>query len=137
MGIFDNISAALASSGAKGGFPLKITFAFRPVRLASRRDDSVELLLTIENVGEKPALASVSIVSPKGLAFESMGLGREKELRLGSLEVGDRKTLSVPIHGSSRTPPGNYRVEIDVCHHYRDYGHVISTVKKIAELRVV
>lgn len=143
MGFLDGI---LGSAGAKhevveeaqGAIPMfSITTAFRPVRLCAKKDESVELELAVKNIGEADALTSVNVDVPKGLGFDGMGIARTKEYRLGSMKGGEEKKFSVSLHGSSQTPAGNYRITISAYAHYRDYGHVLNSVKKAVELRVI
>lgn len=107
------------------------------MRLMGRSQSSVELLLALQNVSEKPQICSVVIELPKSLGFDGVGLHKTKELRLGALDAKVRKDMAVSIHGSSMTQPGLYRLKLTVYSHYRDYTHVLNSVSKTLELRVV
>jgi len=144
MGFLDGIFGAggakkeVAEAGEPAAIPMfSITTAFRPVRLAAKKDESVDLELGIKNISEGEALTSVNVDIPKGLGFDGMGIARTKEYRLGSLKSGEEKKFNVSLHGNSQTAAGNYRITISVYAHYRDYGHVLNSVKKAVELRVI
>lgn len=145
MGLFDGIFGQKKEQqevgvleGSGTAVPMfSITTSFRPVRLAARKEESVELELVVKNVSEAETMASVNVDIPKGLGFDGMGIARTKEFRLGTLKSGDEKKFSVSLHGSSQTTPGNYRITISAFAHYRDYGHVLNAVKKAVELRVI
>ena len=107
------------------------------MRMTGRSSSSVDLLLAMQNVSETPQICSVVIELPKSLGFDSVGLHKTKELRLGTIDPKVRKDIPVSIVGSSMTQPGLYRLKLTVYSHYRDYTHVLNSVSKTLELRVV
>jgi uncharacterized membrane protein len=149
MGLLDSIlgkkdSGAAGAEGAAGAIAeggkvakFAVTTSFRPMRLAARSDNSVELLLEVQNTSDSPQLCSAVIEVPKGLGFDGVGIHKTKELRLGQVAGGEKKNISVGLHASSQTAPGNYRIAITVYTHYRDYTHVLNSISKQTELRVV
>lgn len=144
MGFLDGIFGTAGAKKEEGGegkpgaVPMfSINTAFRPVRLAARKEESVDLELGIKNISEGEAITSVNVDIPKGLGFDGVGIARTKEYRLGTLKSGEEKKFSVSLHGNSQTAAGNYRITISVYAHYRDYGHVLNSVKKAVELRVI
>jgi len=138
MGILDSLFGKSDSDlSAPKGSPFAVSTSFRPMRLMGRSQSSVELLLALQNVSEKPQICSVVIELPKSLGFDGVGLHKTKELRLGALDAKVRKDMAVSIHGSSMTQPGLYRLKLTVYSHYRDYTHVLNSVSKTLELRVV
>ena len=143
MGFLDGIFGAAGgkkdeATGEPVAVPMfSITTAFRPVRLAAKKDESVDLELGVKNISEGEAITSVNVDVPKGLGFDGMGIARRKEYRLGTMKSGEEKKFTLSLHGSSQTAAGNYRITISVYAHYRDYGHVLNSVKKAVELRVI
>ena len=144
MGFLDGILGTAgakkdeAAEGTPTAVPMfSITTAFRPVRLAARKEESVDLELGVKNISEGETITSVNVDVPKGLGFDGMGIARTKEYRLGTMKSGEEKKFTLSLHGSSQTTPGNYRITISVYAHYRDYGHVLNSVKKAVELRVI
>ncbi len=126
-----------AGGGVGGVAKYSIGLSFRPVRLSAHTNSPVELLLDIRNIGTGSAPTSVLVELPATLGFDNVGATKSKELRLGVLNPGQGKQASILINGSSQTPQGSYRIAVSVSAHYRDYEHVVSTQKKVAELRVV
>jgi hypothetical protein len=138
MGILDNLFGSAPQMGAAPkGSPFSLSTSFRPMRLAGRSSNSVDLLLNLQNVSSTPQVCSVVVELPKALGFDGVGLHKTKELRLGTLDSAARKDFAVPIHANSQTLPGLYRLKLTVYSHYRDYAHVLNSVSKILELRVV
>ncbi len=147
MGIFDSLmgksktdaapNAPIPAVGATHGAPFTLSVAFRPLRLSARSDGSVDLLATIHNVSGMPTMCSLVVELPKSLGFDGVGLHKTKELRMGQLGADEKKEVVVTIVGSSQTAPGLYRLQATAYAHYRDYSHVLNSVSKTVELRVV
>ena len=117
--------------------PFKITTSLSPVRLIARTQNSCDLILTVQNLESSPLMCSVVVDVPNSLGFDSMALHKKKELRLGSLEASKSRKITVPLCANNQTPAGTYRVFITMYSHYRDYTHVLNSVRKSIELRVV
>lgn len=148
MGMFDSLlgkkkeePAAPAVPGAgvssSHGAPFTLSIAFRPLRLSARADGSVDLLATVHNVSGMPQMCSLVVEVPKSLGFDGVGLHKTKELRLGQLGPDEQKEAAVTIVGGGQTQPGSYRLQVTAYAHYRDYTHVLNSVSKTVELRVV
>lgn len=138
MGIVEEILGKKEVDDAlKGGIPFKLKLNFRPLRLTSRKNNTVELVADIQNATKETVLTSMVVRVPSGLGLDAIGLNRERELRIGHLKDGEEKTLSVTISGTTNTAPGDYKVDVIVMAHYRDYGHVLNAERKSLDLRVV
>jgi len=143
MGFLDDImkKAGLTGSptgkGDGGANPFKLITSFRPVRLKARSENSTELIIRLRNMSGEEKLCSVSIQLPNQLGFDSVGLHKTKELRMGKLPAGSQKEAYVSIWANSQTPAGTYRLNATAYTHYRDYTHVINSARKPLELRVV
>ena len=138
MGLFDSIlGGASKPAAAAGGPAFTISTSFRPMRLTARSNNSADLLVTLHNISGTQQMCSVVVELPKTLGFDSVGLHKTKELRLGTLDAGAQKDLVVSVYSSSQTPAGLYQLKLSVYSHYRDYAHVLNSVSKTLELRVV
>ncbi len=138
MGLLDNIFGnSSKQAAAPGGAAFTISTSFRPMRLAARSNNSVDLLVTLNNISGTPQMCSAVVELPKTLGFDSVGLHKTKELRLGTLDAGAKKDLAISIYSSSQTPAGLYSLKLSVYSHYRDYAHVLNSVSKTLELRIV
>ncbi len=135
MGIFDIFSKK--EDSASVGAPYKIETHFNPMRLAARKNVSVDLVVDIGNTGGEEALCSLLVAVPKGLGVDSMGLNRKKEVTVGKIPVGGTARAVVTIYGSSATLPQEYVVGMVAYAHFRDYKHVLNSMKKTVSLRAV
>ncbi|MCX8198309.1 MAG: hypothetical protein N3F07_03930 [Candidatus Micrarchaeota archaeon] len=136
MGFFDSILGK-KEEPSRPGLPFNITTSLRPMRLSARKESSLELLVSVKNVSEKPIMVSASCEIPRFLGFENVGMAKIKEIRMGELQPGHEKTLSFSICSNSQTPPGTYSAVLTVNHHYRDYSHILNYAKKTVEIRAV
>ncbi len=136
MGFFDDLIGN-KEEPARAGLPFNISTALRPVRLSARRENCLELLVTVKSVSESPIMASVNVEVPRALGFENLGITKIKEVRIGELLPQAEKTLSFSICATSQTAAGTYSALVTVSQHYRDYSHVQNYAKKSVEIRVV
>jgi len=135
MGFLDIFGKKEESKPA--GIPFKLETRFRPIRLKALGESKTELLIDLQNMGGEDVLVSLVVKLPDKIGFDTIGLYRAKEIRIGQMGNGEGKNLNIEIFGSSKTTAGNYEVEITAFSHYRDYGHVLNSVKKKVTLRVV
>jgi len=138
MGLLDSIMGKGDSSEAAAKkAPFTMATSFRPMRLAGKSHSSVELLVELHNISQETLLCSFVVEVPKGISFDNVGIHKSKEIRMGQVQPGEKKEISVNLAGSNTTMPGLYRLQLSVYSHYRDYSHVLNTVSKTVELRVV
>ena len=121
----------------RAGLPFNVSTALRPVRLNARKENCLEVLVTIKNATDAPVMASVTAEVPKSLGFENLGITKIKEIRIGELAPQKEKTVSFSLCSNVQTPPGVYSALLTVNHHYKDYQHVVNYAKKSVEVRVV
>jgi len=136
MGILDNLMGK-KEEPARAGLPFNVSTALRPVRLNARKENCLELLVTVANASNEPLMMSVSVEVPKQLGFENVSIAKIKEIRMGELAAQAEKTMSISICATSLTPAGTYSAQLTVSQHYRDYSHVLNYAKKSVEVRVV
>ncbi|MFA6907537.1 MAG: hypothetical protein WC263_01800 [Candidatus Micrarchaeia archaeon] len=136
MGILDNLLGK-KEEPARAGVPFNVSTSLRPVRLNARKENCLELLVTVANASDAPLMMSLSVEVPKPLGFENVSIAKIKEIRIGELPAQKEKTVNFSICANSQTPAGTYAAQLTVSQHYRDYSHVLNYVKKSVEVRVV
>ncbi|MEM2137888.1 MAG: hypothetical protein QW568_02270 [Candidatus Anstonellaceae archaeon] len=136
MGLLDNLIGK-KEEPVRAGLPFNISTALRPVRLNARKENCLEVLVTISNASDSAIMVSATAEVPKSLGFENLGITKIKEIRMGNVEPQKEKTISFSVCATSQTPPGTYAVLLTVNHHYRDYSHILNYAKKTVEIRAV
>ncbi len=136
MGLIDDLIGK-KEEPARAGLPFNVSTALRPVRLNARKENCLEVLVTIKNASDAPVMASVTAEVPKSLGFENLGITKIKEIRLGEIPAQKEKTISFSVCATSQTPAGTYSVLLGVNQHYRDYSHILNYARKTVEIRVV
>ena len=114
-----------------------ISFQAHPLRLVAYKNNPLTFAIELSNNFTSSQLTSVVIKLPKTLGFDQSALSNAKEIRLGDLNPGERKSLNLDIWSTQRTKPGDYKLEIYVISHYRNYAYVLNEIKKEFNLRVV
>ncbi len=136
MGILDNLMGK-KEAPAREGLPFNVSTSLRPVRLNARKENCLELLVTVANASDAPLMMSMAVEVPKPLGFENVSIAKIKEIRIGELAAQAEKTVSFSLCANSQTPAGTYAAQLTVSQHYRDYSHVLNYAKKSVEVRVV
>ena len=136
MGILDNLMGK-KEAPAREGLPFNVSTSLRPVRLNARKENCLELLVTVANASDAPLMMSMAVEVPKPLGFENVSIAKIKEIRIGELAAQAEKTVSFSLCANSQTPAGTYSALLTVSQHYRDYSHVLNYAKKSVEVRVV
>lgn len=136
MGILESIFGG-KEEPIRPGLPFKVATELRPVRLNARKESSLELVVIVKNVTDKPVMTSVTCEVPRTLGFENVGMTKIKEVRMGELAPGKEKTISFSVCSNSTTPAGTYSAVVAVNQHYRDYSHVLNYARKSVEIRAV
>ena len=136
MGFLDNLMGK-KEEPSRAGLAFNVSTALRPVRLNARKENCLELLVTIKNASDEPIMTSASVEIPKSLGFENLGITKIKEIRMGDIAPQKEKTVSFTLCASSQTAPGTYSVLLTVNHHYKDYQHVQNYARKTVEVRAV
>ncbi|OIO21384.1 hypothetical protein COV61_03035 [Candidatus Micrarchaeota archaeon CG11_big_fil_rev_8_21_14_0_20_47_5] len=134
MGFFDFLGGK-GEGEKEPDVPYKLDTRFNPMRLAARRDTSVDLVIEVKNLAGEAVLASLLLAVPKSLGVDSTCINKKKEIRIGNLAPGESKTIVVQIHGNSLTQAGEYTVGMVAYAHYRDYKHILNSMKKTVTLR--
>ncbi|MFH1779827.1 MAG: hypothetical protein ABH803_01630 [Candidatus Micrarchaeota archaeon] len=132
MGIFD----LFGKKPVVGDAIYSLACAFHPFRLYSRKNDGVDLEITLFVNSDAPMLTSVVVVVPKQLGLDKTGLIQQREFKLGEMQPGTQKSLVVPVYSTSKSEPGDYPVKVFAISHYLDYGHVLNEVRRDLRIRV-
>lgn len=117
--------------------PYKMKVRFNPYRISSKKSESVDVTIDLENPGDESKLTSVVIALPPQLGFDKTGLNTTREMRLGYLGGRENKEINLTLWGNHKTDKGEYSLKITAYCHYRDYAHVLNSVDQKVSLRVV
>ena len=134
MGLFDSL---LGKKEPEPKIPFKMELSFKPFRVRSRENNTVDLVIELENLKHDPLLASLVVSVSKNLGLDSTCLHKKKEIRLGELKPGEKKEVYVTIYANTTTPQGEHAVGAAAYAHYRSYDNVLDSIKKITQLRAV
>ncbi len=118
---------------------LRVSAFFSPLRLTARKKNYVDLVVKIKNLSEEKQLVSFDAVLPSkvDVAFDETGLNKAVEQKVGWIEPGEEKEVSVRLWGSVTTSPCECPVELHVFSHYLNYNKVLGRLSKRIVLRVV
>ncbi len=117
--------------------PYRIFTEWTPYNLYANKNNSTMLNLKIKNMTKETLLTSVVVELPQGLGFDTIGVSKQREVRVGELAPDEEKNVGVEVYSSVKSDPGEYTVSLTAIAHYRDYGHVINAVKKRTSLKVI
>lgn len=117
--------------------PFRLVTEFIPYRIHANVRNSALMVMKIKNMTNEAMMTSVVVEIPKQLSFDSMGMAKSKELRLGDLAPSEEKEQRVEIYGDTGTDKGEYTITLTAFAHYRDYGHVLNAMKKRTSLQTV
>lgn len=135
MDIFGVFKKKTDQAGAK--LPYLVMTEWMPYRLYANQKGSASLMVKIKNVTNDTLLSSVSVELPKNLGFDPTSMSKLKEVKLGNIAPNEQKELHFDVYNSVGADKGKYSVDLTVMSHYRDYGHIIDSVKKPSPIEVV
>ncbi len=140
MGLLDDLLGGSESSEKSGSTtPLRVSLGFTPFRLAAMKVGSTTLIVRVTNITNQEQLVSFDVLVPKKelIGFEPTVINKHIEKRVGKIEPGETREVTVTIWSTNQTKAGNYPVEVNAYAHYLDYSKVIQSVKTNTNLRVV
>ena len=120
-----------------GKSPFVIGTEFSPYKLYANKRSAASLFIRLKNAKNEPVMASVHVSLPKNISFSEMGLSKEKDIKLGTVNANEEKEVRSEILGDIGTDVGTYTVTVTAYEHYRDYDHVLNSVSKRITLEVV
>ncbi len=119
------------------GMPYTLSLEWIPYKLYSGRKSSSTLFLKVKNITNDDILTSVSVELPPKLSFDSIGMVKGKELKLGDIKPGEEREQKIDVTNSLDATKGEYTVTITATAHYRDYEHVMNSMSKRTSIHVV
>ncbi|MBU0586039.1 hypothetical protein KJ780_00855 [Candidatus Micrarchaeota archaeon] len=122
------------------GGSLGLSIKFLPLRLSAKKDNQVDMLVSLHNKTEETQLLSFEAFLPprEMVGFDRTVIRKHYEKKLGNIGPGQKVDFAVPIYATSQTRPGNYQVGVLANVHYMDYTKLMPTgVKRKIFLRVV
>ncbi len=137
MGIFNLFGKKDVASDLTKSSPYKVTTELIPYKLFAKKSSNATLRISIKNMTNEVLLTSVVAELPNNLAFEQMGISRQRELRLGEIAPDEEKETRLDVFSGLNTDNGEYTVTLTAMAHYRDYGHILNAVKKRVTIQVV
>lgn len=130
MGLLDIFGKKNVSSELEGRFPYTLKTEFVPYHLKARERSSSTLMVTLKNITGEPVMGSVVVSVPKQLSVDSTGLSKEKEVKLGAMAPNEEKQASIELYTDTVTEKGEYTITITSFVHYRDYAHILNSMRK-------
>ncbi len=130
MGLLDIFGKKKVYAALGGRFPYSIRTEFVPYRLRSVERSSTTLYIRLKNLTEEAVMGSVVVSVPRQLSVDATGLSKEREIRLGMLAAGEERESRAEIYGDVRTEKGEYTVTVTSFVHYRDYAHILNSMRK-------
>ncbi len=137
MGIFNIFGKKDVAGDLTKSAPFRVATEWTPYRLYANKKSSATLRIKIKNMTKEMLLTSIVAELPSQLGFETLGLSREREMRLGEIAPDEEKDANFEVFGTLNSDPGEYTLTLTAIAHYRDYGHVINAVKKRVTVEVV
>lgn len=146
VGIFDSIfgddgeeSGTPSEELRKSGKPFAISTKFIPIRLSAMKEGKIGLDVKIKNNTPEKQLVSIDALLPKRvlLGFDPTCINKHVEKRMGELEPGETKEMSIIVWGSNQTKDGDYPMKLTFYSHYLDYKRVLNYMEKMVKIRVV
>ncbi|MEW6528562.1 MAG: hypothetical protein AB1391_01590 [Candidatus Micrarchaeota archaeon] len=118
--------------------PISMSIRFLPLRLAAKKDNRVDMIVTITNKTNEKQIVSFEALLPKTemLGFNNTIIIKHAEKK-GVLEPNARTEFAIPIYSTTQTKEGNYTINVSAYVHYLDYSKIINYIKRTISLRVV
>lgn len=137
MKLFDIFGKKDSNADINNGVPYSIKTELIPYKMHARKKSSSVLRVSVSNVTKDVLMTSLVLELPKGLSFDEMSMGRQREIRIGEMQPNENKEVSFEIFTGIGSEAGDYTATLTSIAHYRDYGHVLNAVRKRVELSVV
>ncbi len=119
--------------------PFRVSTSFLPLRLSAMKANSVNLVVRLTNITNDSQLVSVDVLLPRKelVGFDPACINKMTEKKVGEVQPGETKEVSIPVWASNQTAAGDYMLDISAYAHYQDYNKVYASVKRKTSLRVV
>lgn len=130
MGILDIFGKKDSAKGITKGPPYSVSTELTPYRLYAKRASSATLSVKVKNLTKDVLLTSVVAESAGKIGFDEMLVSKQRELRIGDMQPGEQKEVSVNVYSGVGSDAGEYTITLTTIAHYRDYAHVLNALKK-------
>ncbi len=130
MGLFDRFGKKNVAADLERELPYAMKTEFVPYKLKANGRGSSSLFIDVRNLTKEPVMSSLVVEVPQKLNLDTVGMAKEKEIRIGMLGPNEEKRISVDIFSGPSTDRGDYTLSVTAFVHYRDYGHVLNSMKK-------
>lgn len=137
MGLLDLFGKKDVSANLSARFPYSMKTEFVPYRLRSRERSSSTLIVSLRNITGEPVMGSIVVSVPKQLSVDSTGLSKEKEVKIGMIAPNEEKESKIEVYGDVGTEKGEYTITVTSFVHYRDYAHILNSMRKRTVLEAV
>src|ERR1700685_3034333 len=130
MGILDIFGKKDSAKAVTNGPPYSVATELVPYKLYAKKQSSATLIVKVRNLTKEVLLTSVVVETPGKIGFDEMMVSKQKELRVGDLQPDESKEVKFTLFTSMGSDAGQYTLTLDTIAHYRDYTHVLNSVKK-------
>ena len=130
MGLFDRFGKRNVADDLEKQLPYAMKTEFVPYKLKANGRSSSSLFVSVKNLTKEPVMSSVVVEVPQKLNLDEIGMAKQKEVRIGMLAPNEEKRATVDIYAGPATDKGDYTLSVTAFVHYRDYGHVLNSMKK-------
>lgn len=130
MGLFDRFGKRNVATDLERQLPYAMKTEFVPYKLKANGRSSSSLLVSVKNLTREPVMGSVIVEVPQKLNLDEIGMSKQKEVRIGLLAPNEEKRTAIDIYSGPATDKGDYTLSITAFVHYRDYGHVLNSMRK-------
>lgn len=137
MGLLNIFGKKDSASDITKGPPYSVSTELVPYKLYAKKSSSATLSIKVKNMTKDVLLTSVVLESSGKIGFDEMLVAKERELRIGDMQPMEEKDLRVAIYSGVGSDAGQYTLTLTTIAHYRDYAHVLNTVKKRVMVEIV
>ncbi|MDE1870705.1 MAG: hypothetical protein KGI06_00510 [Candidatus Micrarchaeota archaeon] len=137
MGILNIFGKKDSAKGITEGPPYSVSTELIPYRLYAKKASSATLNIKVKNLTKDILLTSVVAESAGKVGFDEMVVSKQREIRIGEMQPGEQKEVSLGIYSSIGSDAGEYTIALTTIAHYRDYAHVLNAIKKRVLIELV
>jgi hypothetical protein len=130
MGIMNLFGKKDSASEITKGPPYSVSTELVPYKLHAKMSSNALLVVKVRNLTKDVLLTSVVAKVPGKLGFDEMVMQKEKEVRVGDMQPGETKETEFKIYSSVGSEVGDYTLALTTFAHYRDYAHVLNSIRK-------
>ncbi|MGD0510233.1 MAG: hypothetical protein ABSA33_00165 [Candidatus Micrarchaeaceae archaeon] len=130
MGIMNLFGKKDSANEITKGPPYSISTELVPYKLHAKMSSNALLIVKVRNLTKDVLMTSVVAKVPGKLGFDEMVMQKEKEVRVGDMQPAETKEIEFKIYSSIGSEVGDYTLALTTFAHYRDYAHVLNSIRK-------